>query len=108
MDKRPEQFEGKAESGDKSAEKAPLAVPMKEERIQLAQVDTSAAAIPTVVADSKQTIPPSEVAASETAPIDTPRVKVSRTATAPITQANGVIFRAVAVLMFIYLLSFPI
>ena len=69
MDKRPEQFEGKAESGDKLAEKAPLAVPMKEERIQLAQVDTSAAAIPTVVADSKQTIPPSEVAASETAPI---------------------------------------
>jgi hypothetical protein len=46
--------------------------------------------------------------ASETAPIDTPRVKVSRTATAPITQASGVIFRAVAVLMFIYLLSFPI
>jgi hypothetical protein len=46
--------------------------------------------------------------AIETAPIDTPRVKVSRTATAPITQANGVIFRAVAVLMFIYLLSFPI
>ena len=46
--------------------------------------------------------------ASETAPIDTPRVNVSRTATAPITQASGVIFRAVAVLMFIYLLSFPI
>jgi len=46
--------------------------------------------------------------ARETAPIDTPRVNVSRTATAPITQANRVIFRAVAVLMSIYLLSFPI
>jgi hypothetical protein len=41
--------------------------------------------------------------ASETAPIETPRVKVNRTATALRNHAKGVIRRAVAVLMFIYL-----
>jgi hypothetical protein len=44
--------------------------------------------------------------ASETAPIETPSVKVNRTATALMTHANGVIRRAVAVLMFFYLDSF--
>jgi hypothetical protein len=44
--------------------------------------------------------------ASETAPIETPRVKVNRTATALMTHAKGVIRRAVAVLMLIYLFIF--
>jgi hypothetical protein len=42
--------------------------------------------------------------ASETAPIDTPRVKASRTATALMTHAKGVIRRAAAVLMIFYFL----
>jgi hypothetical protein len=38
--------------------------------------------------------------ASETAPIETPRVNVARTATALIAHASGEIFRADAVLIF--------
>jgi hypothetical protein len=42
--------------------------------------------------------------ANETAPMETPSVKVSRTATALMTHAKGVIRRAAAVLMIFYFL----
>ena len=44
------------------------------------------------------------IGASETAPIDTPSVKVSRTATALTVHTKGEIRRAVAVLIFVCLL----
>jgi hypothetical protein len=43
--------------------------------------------------------------ASDTAPIETPSVKVNRTATALMIHAKGEIRRAVAVLILIYLLG---
>jgi hypothetical protein len=43
--------------------------------------------------------------ANETAPMETPSVNVSRTATALMTHAKGVIRRAAAVLMIFYFLG---
>jgi hypothetical protein len=53
-------------------------------------------AVPNILLDNSDQI---VSGASETAPIDTPRVKVNKTATALRIHAKGVIRRAAAVLM---------